>query len=105
MKVKINGISWTKTTRRHVWGHRYGYFIQLGRGYSWLNQNPRVTKLLSYLRQTYGESSTRSEVTDPETGKVTSFKYILNDHWFVDNARHRVYIAHEKTLTFMALTA
>lgn len=103
MKVTMNGLTWTKTTRRHALGHRYAYFIQLNRGRSWYIANPRVRKLAESLQKLYGPSTTRDPVVDPESGKISYYKHILNDNWFVDSARHRVYIADEKTLTYMAL--
>lgn len=103
MKVLLNGVSWTKATRRHALGNRYAYFIQLSRSRTWYLNNPRARKIAESLQKTYGPSTTREPVVDPNTGKISYHKHILNEHWFIDTARHRIYIADEKTLTYMAL--
>ena len=105
MTLKINGIIWTKTTRKHALGCRYSYFIQLSRSKRWFYSNPPARKLAEALAKTYGESARREAVIDPATGLTAYHRHIPNDNWFLDTARHRIYIAEEKTLTYMALMA
>lgn len=102
MKVKIGDMLWTKTNGKHALGSRYEYFLQLNRTVRWL-RDPRVIKLSSMLHSVYGESYTREEVVNEKTGGVIFYRRIPNENWYVDTARHRIYVAKESTLTYMLL--
>jgi len=94
-------IKWTRTNHRHALSSQYGLFIQLSRRQRWLHENTEVWKAVTWLRKTYGDEARREDVECPD-GR-TRYRYVPNEHWFIDRNRRRIYVKEEKTLTLMAL--
>lgn len=93
---------WTKTNYRHALSSKYEYFLQFKRTRSigWLGKEGNA--IVEFLTKHYGPAY--ENIPNPEQKSWNPYIRKYNEHWFIDQYRHRIYVKDGSTVTLFHLT-